>query len=158
MLDLNMTLLGQFLTFILLVWFSMKYIWPQMIKAIEERQTRIAEGLLAGEKGIKALAMAEHRSREVIQEARLQAKTILEQAQAQGQILIEQAKTQAHEDYQKRLSKTHADIQQEFSKAKEALVQDMSRLVALNTEKMLQSHLTKETQASFIKALLALSS
>ena len=90
--NINLTLIGQSITFIVFVWFCLKFIWPHIIKAMDERKTKIAEGLAAGERGHHEQQLGEQRAVEVIREAKDQAKEILAQAHKRGDEIVDDAK------------------------------------------------------------------
>src|SRR4051812_4076656 len=90
--DINATLLGQFLTFAVLVWVTMRYIWPPIIKAIHDRQVRIADGLASAERGVHELELAQHKAVEILRDAKIQAANILEQANKRAGRIIDESK------------------------------------------------------------------
>ena len=102
--NFNATLLGQMITFGLLVWFTMKYVWPPVIKAMRERQQRIADGLAAAEQGTRAQEEAETNAAETLKEAKQQAQEILRQAERRANEIVEESKTQAREEGAKQLA------------------------------------------------------
>src|SRR3990167_9117588 len=96
--DINATLIGQLLTFSLLVWFTMRYVWPPITKAMQEREKKIAAGLLAAEESKRALEVAEHKALNIIREAKLTASHIVEQANKRSLQIIEEAKEDARQE------------------------------------------------------------
>ena len=90
--DINATIIGQFITFAILVWFTMKYVWPPIIKAMHDREKKIAGGLEAAERSKRELEMAEHKVIAIIREAKQQATQIIEQANLHSAQLVEEAK------------------------------------------------------------------
>ena len=91
--DLNLTLIGQSIAMIVFVWFCMKFIWPPVMKAIEERQTQIADGLAAAERGQQSLDRAKAESAQIVEDARKQATGILDQAHARANEIIAEARS-----------------------------------------------------------------
>ena len=86
---INATLFGQMITLLIFIWFTKKFVWPPLMKAMEERQARIADGLAAAERGQKALEEADAKSSEILKEARQQASQIIEQAERRGAEIVE---------------------------------------------------------------------
>ncbi len=93
--NINLTLVIQMLVFAAFVWFTMKFVWPPLAKALEERQDKIAEGLAAGERGKKELELAQHRIKDDLKAAKIQASEIIEKATKRAAQLIEVAKEDA---------------------------------------------------------------
>ena len=89
--NINITLLGQMISFAILIWFTVKFIWPPLMKAIEERQQKIAEGLAAADRSQKDLAQAQDKVNDIVREARSKANEIIEQAHSRGNQIIDQA-------------------------------------------------------------------
>ena len=100
--NINATLIGQTIAFIVFVWFCRRFIWPHIMQALEDRRTRIAEGLAAAERGQQELASAEERARSVIDEAKEQAKEILVQAQHRADEIVEGSKDEARAEGEER--------------------------------------------------------
>ncbi len=135
--NLNLTLLGQMITFAVFVWFTMKYVWPPMTKALTERQKKIAEGIAASEKSQRELELAERKVMEMLQQSRDAASQIIESANKRAEIIIEEAKEGARLDAQRILSHGQAQIEQAVIKAKEELRLELGNLVLMTTEKVL---------------------
>ena len=96
--DINMTLIGQSIAMLVFVWFCMKFIWPPIMQAIEERQTQIADGLAAAERGQQSLDKAQVESEDIIGDARKQATTILDQAYARASEIVSDGKVHRYHD------------------------------------------------------------
>src|ERR1700731_3821112 len=96
--DINATIIGQFITFAVFVWFTMKKVWPHMIKFIHEREKKIAAGLEAAERSKRELEMAEHKAFSIIREAKQQATQIIEQANVHSGQIVDEAKSQAKQE------------------------------------------------------------
>lgn len=135
--NLNLTLLGQMITFAVFVWFTMKYVWPPMTKALTERQKKIAEGIAASEKSQRELELAERKVMEMLQQSRDTASQIIEAANKRAEIIVEEAKEGARLDAQRILSHAQVQIDQAVIKAKEDLRLQVGHLVLLTTEKVL---------------------
>ena len=94
--SLNLTLLGQMLTFILFIWFTMKFVWPPLTKLMAERQQQIADGLAAAEQGQKELELAQRQRQDILTDAKAKASTIVEQATHRANHIVEEAKKRSN--------------------------------------------------------------
>ena len=146
----NITLLGQMISFAILIWFSVKFIWPPLIKAIEERQQKIAEGLAAADNAQKNLAQAEEKVAEELKAARAKANEIIEQAHQRANQLIDAAKADAVAEGQRQRALADAEIEAAANRAKEDLRRHVSQLAVTGAEKLLK----REIDASAHKALI----
>src|SRR5262249_51451922 len=129
--DINATLIGQFITFSLLVWVTMQYIWPPIMKAMEERKAKIAEGLAAAEKGVYELELSQHKSAELLRDAKIQAADILEQANKRAGRIIDEAKERAREEGNRLITLAKTEIAQERETAKQELRKQLAT-IAIN--------------------------
>src|ERR1700722_15503516 len=93
--DINATLIGQLLTFLILIWFTMKYVWPPLTKAMRDREKKIAAGLAAAERGKKELEHAEHKALTIIRDAKLEASQVIELAHKRSSQIVEEGKENA---------------------------------------------------------------
>lgn len=153
--DLNATLIGQMITFAVLVIFTMKFVWPPLTKALEERQGKIADGLAAGERGQHELELAQHKVAEQLRDAKLQAAGILEQADKRSAHLVEQAKEQAREEGNRLVEMAKAEITQEKQAAKEALSSEIASIALLAAEKLLGHKLDHAANNDMVEKLIA---
>ena len=96
--NINATLIGQTIAFFMFVWFCMKFVWPPLMAAMEERKSKIAEGLAAGERGKKEHELAEKRAKEVLEEARGEGSDIINLANVRAGEMVEEAKSKAVEE------------------------------------------------------------
>ena len=119
--NFNATLIGQSITFIVFVWFCMKFIWPFVMRALEERKKKIADGLAAAERGKHELELAAQRATEILREAKDQAAEIIARAEKRGSELIDEAKDDARSEGERQLSAAQAEINQEVNRVKEEL-------------------------------------
>ncbi|MDH3434952.1 MAG: F0F1 ATP synthase subunit B, partial [Gammaproteobacteria bacterium] len=108
--DINATLIGQTIAMIVFVWFCMKYIWPPLLSAIEERQEKIAEGLAAAEQGELRLEEAKAQAGEIVDHARKQATGILDQAHARANEIVAEGKADGVKERERQLSAAKAEI------------------------------------------------
>jgi len=136
--DINLpTLGGQTLAMIVFVWFCMKYIWPPILNAIEERQQQIEEGLAAADKSQEKLVEAQSRADEIVNEARQQATGILDQAHARANEIVADGKDAGVKERERQLSAAKAEIEQEANKAREELRGQVSAIAISSAEKIL---------------------
>ncbi|PPD22262.1 MAG: F0F1 ATP synthase subunit B [Methylomonas sp.] len=141
--SINATLIGQMITFTLLVWFTMKYVWPPIMAALEERKTKIAEGLAAAEKGQESIKLAEKKAVGVIKEAKEQSAEIIASAHKRANDLIEESKAQAQKETERLLEAARAQIEQERLQARESLRKDVSTLALRAAEQILKEEIDK---------------
>ena len=136
--DINMTLIGQTIAMIVFVWFCMKFIWPPLLEAIEERQQKIAEGLAAADKGQESLEKATAESAVIIAEARKQATVILDQAHARANEIVADGKADGTKERERQLLAAKAEIEQETNRAREELRGQVSAVALSGAEKILR--------------------
>lgn len=153
--DINATIIGQFLTFGILIWFTMKYVWPPITKAIAEREKKIAAGLEAAERSKRELEMAEHKAFSIIREAKQQASQIIEQANLHSSQLVEEAKTQARQEGQRIVELAQGEITREVAQAKEALKTQLAMLAITGAEKIIQRRLDPAVHTDLLNELAA---
>ena len=132
-----MTLLGQTIAMIVFVWFCMKYIWPPILAALEERQEQIEEGLAAADKGQEALVKAGAEADEVVAEARKQATSILDQAHSRANEIVADGKSDGVKEHDRQLAAAKAEIEQETNRAREELRGQVSAIAIASAEKIL---------------------
>jgi len=136
--DINITLFGQTIAFIVFVWFCMKYVWPPLIGAIEERQAKIAQGLEASERGAKDLELAQEKATDYLSEAKAQAAEIVEQANKRHAQIVDGAKDDARAEADKIKAGANAEIEQEINRAREVLRAQVATLAVQGAEKILE--------------------
>ena len=145
-----MTLLGQMITFAILIWFTVKFIWPPLMSAIEERQQKIAEGLAAADNAQKNLAQAQDKVNEELKAARSKANEIIDQAHQRANQIVDQAKNDAVAEAGRQKALAEAEIAAAANRAKEDLRKQVSALAVTGAEKLLR----REIDANAHKALL----
>ena len=148
--SLNATLLIQMTVFAVVVLFSMKFIWPMIMEAIEERNKNISDGLAAAEQGQKKLSEAETEANTLIKEAKQQATTILDQANTRASSIVESAKNEGTSERDKIISTAHDEAQQELAKLRETLRKEVAGLAISGAEKIL----TREISSADHKDML----
>ena len=145
-----MTLLGQMITFGILIWFTVKFIWPPLMAAIEERQQKIAEGLAAADNAQKNLAQAQDKVNDELKAARSKANEIIDQAHQRANQLIDVAKADAVAEGSRQKALAEAEIVAATTRAKEDLRKQVSVLAVSGAEKLLK----REIDANAHKALI----
>jgi F-type H+-transporting ATPase subunit b len=153
--DINATIIGQFITFAILVWFTMKYVWPPIIKTMHEREKKIAAGLEAAERSKHELEAAEHKASSILREAKQQASQIIEQANLHSMQLIEEAKEQGKIENQRIVNMAQGEIAREVTQAKEALKNQLAKLAIAGAEKIIHRHLDTSTHDDLLNELAA---
>ncbi|MDH3337840.1 MAG: F0F1 ATP synthase subunit B [Gammaproteobacteria bacterium] len=136
--DINLTLIGQTIAMIVFVWFCMKFIWPPLLAAIEERQETIAHGLAAAERGEQALEEANAQAEEIVSDARKQATGILDEAHARANVIVAEGKADGVKERNRQLGAAMAEIEQETNRAREELRRQVSAIAIASAEKILQ--------------------
>ena len=151
--NINLTLFGQMVTFAIFVWFCMKFVWPVILRAMEERQEKIAKGLAAADQAIQDLADAKSSVTNQMQVAKKEAAGIIDQANKRAAQIIEDAKMQAVEEGDRLRQAARADIQQDVNRAKEELRGSVAELVLVGAEKVLQKSVDDSTHRELVDNL-----
>ncbi|MEJ2322803.1 MAG: F0F1 ATP synthase subunit B [Gammaproteobacteria bacterium] len=151
--DINLTLIGQTIAMIVFVWFCMKYIWPPILNAIEERQEQIAEGLAAAEKGQDKLLQAQAEAEEIVADARKQATSILDQAHARANEIVAEGKSDGVKERERQLTAAKAEIEQEANKAREELRGQVSAIAIASAEKILRREIDDKAHEDILGKL-----
>jgi F-type H+-transporting ATPase subunit b len=153
--DFNLTLIGQSLAMLLFVWFCMKYVWPFVMGAIEQRQTEIANGLAAAEKGQSSLATAKVEVDKIIAAARDQARGIVDQANQRATGIVEQAKNDGEAARRAQLEAARAEIDVELNRAREELRGQVARIAVAGAEKVLGREIDANAHRDLLGKLAA---
>ena len=135
--SINATLIGQMITSALLVWFTMKFIWPPLFDSLEQRRKKIAEGLAAAEKGQEAMQLAEKKAKTVLKEAKEQSSEIVTLAQKRANEIVEESKMTAKKESERLILSAQAQIDQQIQQAKENLRQEVAALALSAAEQIL---------------------
>ena len=149
----NLTLIAQAVSFALFIWFTVKFVWPPLLRAMEARQKTIAEGLAAAERGRLDLEAAAKRSNEMMAEAKKQVQEIVAQADRRAAQIVEEAKGAAKAEGDRLLTGAKAEIDQEFSRAKEALREQVAALAIAGAEKILRREVDAKVHADLLSQL-----
>lgn len=147
------TLIGQSVTFLIFVWVVMTKIWPPLLGAIEERRTKIADGLAAAERGQQDLAKAESRVDELVNDARGQAAEILDQARARANEIIAEGKAEGQRERGRQLAAATAEIEQETNRVREELRGQVSAIALASAEKILKREIDGGVHQDLLKDL-----
>ncbi len=153
--NFNATLIVQSITFAIFVWFCMKYVWPPLMTALEERKARIADGLAAAERGQKDLELAQARVSDNLKESKQQAQDIINQAQKRANEIVDEAKDIARDEAEKIKSAASADIEQQINSAREQLRKEVSGIALAGAEAILKREVNAETHGKVLDDLMA---
>jgi len=153
--NINATLLGQAIWFAVFIFITMKYVWPPMKRAMDQRQKQIADGLAAAERGRQDLEIAAKRADEVMREARSQAQEILAQAEKRAAQVVDEAKGQARAEGDRIVAAAKSEIDQEVFRAKEALRTQVATLAVKGAEKILRREVDAKVHADLLNAVAA---
>jgi len=151
--DFNLTFFGQMFAMLVFVWFCMKTIWPWLMNAIEERQTEIADGLAAAERGQQNLHKAQAEADEIVSEARKQATTILDQAHARANEIVAEGKADGVKERERQLAAASAEVEQETNRAREELRGQVSAIAVASAEKILRREIDARAHADILSKL-----
>ena len=150
-----MTLLGQSIAMLVFVWFCMKFIWPPLMNAIEERQTQIADGLAAAERGQQSLDKAQVEAEDIVDHARKQATTILDQAHARANEIVAEGKADGAKERERQVAAASAEVEQETNRAREELRGQVSAIAVASAEKILRREIDSKAHADILSKLAA---
>ena len=153
--NINATLIGQLIAFIVFVWFCMKYVWPPLLGAIEERQKKIADGLEASERAEKDLELAQEKATDQLKDAKAQAAEIVEQAKKRASQLEESEKQKAYSEREKIIASGYAEIEAERNRAKEELRAQVAALAVAGAQQILQREIDANAQNDIVEKLVA---
>jgi F-type H+-transporting ATPase subunit b len=153
--DFNLTLIGQTIAMIVFVWFCMKFIWPPVMAAIEQRRKEIADGIAAGERGQKELAEARHGSEAILAEARQKAVQVTDLAHKRGSDLIAEAKNAAVTEGQRIVSQARGEIANEQARARDGLRKEVSALALAGAAQLLGREVDAKAHAKLLDELAA---
>lgn len=153
--NFNATLFGQMFAFAVFAWFCTKFIWPVIIKALDDRQAKIADGLAAAEKGQHELVLAEKRAGEILRESKEKSQEFINQAQKRHDEIVDEAKDDAREEGQRILAAARAEIEQERHETKEALRAEVSVLAIAGAEQILMREVDRNAHNEVLDKISA---
>ena len=151
--NINLTLIAQAVTFAIFIWFTAKFVWPPLSRAIEARQKQVAEGLAAAERGKQDLQQAGVRTEAMLKEARDKAQEILAQAERRASQIVEEAKVAATEEGSRIKAGAMAEIEQEVSRARETLRQQVASLAVAGAEQILRREVDQKAHAELLASV-----
>src|SRR3979409_2529490 len=151
--NINLTLFAQAVTFALFIWITVKFIWPWLMRKIEERQKIIADGLAAGEQGRRELEEAGKRAHEELAKARERVGELIGSAEKREAQMLDEAKAAARAEAERIFAAAKADIDQQVARAKEALREQVSALAVSGAEKILRREVNAQTHAELLGPL-----
>ncbi len=151
--QLHFTLIAQALVFLAFIAFTIKFVWPPMLRAIEARQKTIADGLAAADQGRKSLETSAKQADEEIQAARTRAAEILAQAEKRASQMIETAKAAAKEESGREKAAAKTEIEQDVSRARETLREQVASLAVAGAEKILRREVNAQSHTELLQQL-----
>ncbi|MEX1221201.1 ATP synthase F0 subcomplex B subunit [Pseudidiomarina planktonica] len=153
--SINATLIGQTIAFIVFVLFCMKFVWPPLIRVIEERQQKIADGLAAGERAEKDLELAQSKIAEELNEAKAEAAELIEQAKKRAAKIVEEETQRGHEEREKVVASGHTEIEAERNRVREELRKQVAVLAVAGAEKIIGREIDKDAHSDIVEKLVA---
>ncbi len=151
--NINLTLIAQLASFVVFVIFTMKYIWPPLVRAMEERKAKIADGLAAAERGAHEKQLAEQRAKDKLQEAKLQSAEIVARAEKRAVEIIDEAKDNARLEGKRLLTAAKAEIDQEANKTREILRVKVAELAIAGAEKILRKEINADAHSDIVESI-----
>ena len=153
--NINFTLIAQAIAFAVLIWFTVKFVWPPLLTAIETRQKEIADGLAAAQEGKSALEVTAKKSEATLNEAKQKATEIIGQAEKRAAQIIDEAKGNAKAEGDRIIAGAKAEIDQEVNRAKEGLRAQVSTLAVAGAEKILRKEIDAKAHSEMLAKLAA---
>ena len=151
--NINFTLIAQAITFAIFIWFTVKFVWPPLLNAIEKRQKEIADGLAAANEGKMSLEVASKKNAEALEQTKQKGSEILGQAEKRAAQIIDDAKVAANTEAERIKSSAQSEIEQEINRAKEDLRGQISNLAIAGAEKILEKEIDKKAHADMLTKL-----
>lgn len=150
--NFNLTLIGQMIAFAVFVWFTMTYVWSPIVKALQDRKTKIAEGLAAAERGRHEQELGRKRATEIMHDAKVQASEIVNQAQKRAAEIIDEAKQDARAEGARLVAAAQAEIERETNRAREDLRSRVGDLAIAAAEKILKKEINAAEHKSIVES------
>ena len=151
--NINLTLFAQAIVFAAFIWFTVKFIWPYMLRAIEARQKNIADGLAAAEQGRRSLETSTRQAEDAVTQARSRAAEILAQAEKRATQLVDEARTVAKEEGNREKTAAKAEIAQEVTRAREQLRDHVASLAVAGAEKILRREVDAKAHGELLESI-----
>ncbi|GAB2189908.1 F0F1 ATP synthase subunit B [Sessilibacter sp. MAH2] len=153
--NINLTLIGQSITFLIFIAFCWKYVWPALIKVMKDREDKIAAGLEAADRADKDLELAQKEAAKKLHEAKEQAASILDQANKRANQIVDEAKQQATAEAGRIKTAAEAEVEQMVNRAKEELRGKVAALAIAGAEKVLQANINEAANTELVNKLAA---
>lgn len=151
--NINLTLFGQTIAFAIFVWFTMKFVWPPITQAMQERQKKIAEGLDAAGRAQRDLGLAQEKASQTLRETKEQATQIIEHANKSANLIVEDAKEQARSEGERLIAAAKVEIEQEMNRAKDQLRAQVAILAIQGAERILESEVDPKAHSELVNKL-----
>ena len=151
--NINLTIFAQAIVFAAFIWFTVKFVWPFMLRAIETRQKTIADGLAAAEQGRRSLEMSTRQADDAVSQARSRAADILAQAEKRAAQLVDEARTAAKEEGSREKAAARAEIEQEVTRAREQLRDHVASLAVAGAERILRREIDAKAHAELLESI-----
>ena len=152
--NLNATLLGELIAFVVFVWFCMKFVWPPLNGAIEARQKKIEDGLAASDKAEKDLELARKKATEQLKEAKAQAADIIEQAKKRATKIVDEETARGREERENIIAQGHSEVEAERNRAKEELRKQVAVLAVIGAERILGREINEAAHSDIVAKLV----
>ena len=153
--EINATLIGQLITFVVLVWFTMRYVWPPITKALHDREKKIAAGLEFAERSKLELEQAEQKAASIINDAKVEASQLVDQAHKRSAQIVEEAKDSARVEGKRIVGLAEEDIARSVIQAKEGLRKQLALLAVAGAEKLIQRNLDASSQTALLNEIVS---
>jgi F-type H+-transporting ATPase subunit b len=153
--NFNATLIGQSITFIVFVWFCMKYVWPPIMHALEDRKKKIADGLAASERGKHEQELAEVRAKKILHEAKEKAGEIITRADKRAAEIVDEAKNDARAEGARLMTAAQAEIEQEITRVKQDLRGQVVSIALAGAGKVLEREVDAAAHDELLNKLAA---
>ena len=151
--NINLTMIGQLIMFAMFTWFCMKFVWPPIVAAMEERKKRIESGLIAAERGLSEHKEAQQKAQELLEKSKHQASEIIANATKQASSVVEDAKSVASQEAQRIKTQAHGEIEQESQRVRNELKDQVSDLVMQGVNAVLDKEVDVKAHQSMLKNL-----
>ena len=152
--NINATLLGQMITFMIFVWFTMKFVWPQIMDALQEREDKIAEGLAAAERGQHNLELAKNKIADELRDAKVEAGHIVDSANKRASAIVEEAQHKARDEGLRLIAAAEDEITQQITRAKAELKQQVAGIAVKGAEKIIGHNLDTAANSGMVDNLI----
>jgi F-type H+-transporting ATPase subunit b len=149
----NLTLIAQAVAFALFIWFTVKFVWPPLLRAIETRQKTIADGLAAAEQGKRSLELSAKQADEEVQRARERAAEVISQAEKRAAQMVDEARNAAKEEGNREKAAAKAEIEQQATRAREQLRDQVAALAVAGAEKILRREVDAKAHADLLDSI-----